>query len=76
MRCQMPGCKNEVNEESSKDGVFCGLHLEHVSIYTCGNHSEEEVENALTQLGEEEASAIQSDCNPFVDASKSLKHKQ
>lgn len=74
MRCQMPGCKNEVSEESSRDGIFCGLHLEHVSIYTCGNHSEEEVENALARRGEEESSTIQNGCNPFIDASKNLKH--
>lgn len=73
MRCQIPGCKNKGVLATTKEGVFCGVHLEHVMVYTCGKHSPAEVETALEKVGEEEASVLQHDCNPFVEAPKMLK---
>jgi hypothetical protein len=65
MRCQIPGCKNKGIKASTKEGIFCGVHLEHVMVYTCGKHSKVEIEEALERVGEDEASILQQ-VNPFT----------
>lgn len=67
MRCQIPGCKNKGIKAATKEGIFCGVHLENVMVYTCGRHSKVEVEAALEQIGEEEASNLQQ-VNPFAES--------
>lgn len=67
MRCQIPGCKNKGIRASTKEGIFCGVHLEHIMVYTCGKHSKVEVEKALEQIGEDEASNLQQ-VNPFAES--------
>lgn len=75
MRCQIPGCENKGVVACRKDGVFLGIHLENVIVWTCKNHSTKEVEEALQIVGEEEASSLQHDANPFLDAMKICKQK-
>lgn len=69
MQCQVPGCKKRAYRtcKARKDGVFMGIHLDNVVVYTCGCHSEAEVDAALEKVGEEEASSLQ-DCNPFASS--------
>jgi hypothetical protein len=70
MRCQIPGCKNKGVRASTKDGIFLGVHLEHVLVYTCGRHTEKEVNEALERVGEEEATALQPEASPFLELQK------
>ena len=65
MRCQIPGCKNKGVKATTKEGIFMGVFLENVMIYTCGKHSTTEIEQALERVGEEEASNLQQ-VNPFA----------
>jgi hypothetical protein len=67
MRCQIPGCKNKGVKATTKEGIFCGVHLENIMVYTCGKHPQVEVEQALERVGEEEASVLQQ-VNPFAGA--------
>lgn len=64
MRCQIPGCRNKGLKATTKNGIFCGVHLENIMVYTCGRHSQVEVEKALDRIGEGEASNLQQ-VNPF-----------
>ena len=66
MRCQIPGCKNKGVKATTKEGIFQGVFLENVMIYTCGEHPKMEVEQALERVGEEEASSLQQ-TNPFAE---------
>lgn len=70
MRCQIPGCKNKGVCAITKEGIFLGVHLDNVMVYTCGKHTEQEVEAALERVGEEEASLLQHEANPFLDLQK------
>jgi len=74
MQCQMPGCKNKGIKAITKEGIFLGVHLRNVMVYTCGKHPESEVLVALEKVGEEEASFLQHDCNTFAEARHTL-HK-
>lgn len=65
MRCQMPGCSNKGMKACTKNGVFLGVHLENVMVWTCKEHSDQEIDDALQNVGEEEASTLQHE-NPFV----------
>ena len=65
MRCQIPGCRNKGVKATTKEGIFCGVHLENIMVYTCGRHSQVEVEQALERVGEDEASNLQQ-VNPFA----------
>lgn len=65
MRCQIPGCRNKGLKATTKEGIFCGVHLENIMVYTCGKHSKAEVEQALDRVGEDEASNLQQ-VNPFA----------
>lgn len=65
MRCQIPGCRNKGLKATTKAGIFCGVHLENVMVYTCGKHPKVEVEQALERVGEDEASNLQQ-VNPFA----------
>ena len=73
MECQMPGCRNKVNKYTNKEGIFLGIHLENVVIFTCSNHSSHEIESELEKIGEEEASALTIECNSFDIAQKMIK---
>lgn len=73
MRCQIPGCKKKGLKATVKDGVFFGVHLENVMIWTCADHSEEEITEALQNIGEEEASLLQHEANPFQEVKKFCK---
>lgn len=73
MRCQMPGCKNKGIKATTKDGIFMGVHLENVMIFTCGNHLPVDIELELEKVGEEEASILQHECNTFDMAAKIMK---
>lgn len=75
MRCQIPGCKNKGIVACKKDGIFLGVHLENVMVWVCKEHSTQEVDNALQLVGEDEASALQHECNPFLDAAKICPHQ-
>lgn len=75
MRCQMPGCKNKGIQATKKNGIFLGVHLENVAIFTCNEHSIEEIETELEKVGQEEASYLEHECNPFLDAPKLIKKR-
>lgn len=75
MRCQIPGCKNKGVVACKKDGIFLGVHLENVMVWMCKEHSTEEVENAIQDVGEDEATNLQHEANPFLDAPKNCKQK-
>lgn len=65
MRCQMPGCKNQGINKSTGEGIFCGIHIDQISIYTCGNHAEKDIEKELSKKGERIVYEIQA-VNPFA----------
>lgn len=75
MQCQMPGCKNKgIIKKTTGDGIFCGIHLEEVSIYTCGKHNKKEIETELSKIGEGLVLEIQQEqFNPFKMALKQSK---
>ena len=75
MKCQMPGCNNKGIKAIKKDGIFLGVHLENVAIFTCEKHSIKEIELELEKIGEEEASFIEHECNPFMEAPKLIKKR-
>jgi len=75
MRCQIPGCKNKGVIASKKNGIFLGVHLENVMVWTCKAHSLQEVNDVLQIVGEEEASILQHDANPFLEITKICKNK-
>lgn len=73
MNCQMPGCKNKGIKKTTS-GIFCGIHLDKVSICVCGNHSHEEIETQITKIGERLAGNLQEEqFNPFRMAPKIYK---
>lgn len=72
MHCQIPGCKNMGHLATKKDGIFSGIHLENVMIWTCNEHSKEEIEKKLKLIGEEESSLLQHE-NPYCQAQKFYK---
>lgn len=66
MKCQIPGCRNKVSKVTKKSGIFTGVYLEDVTLYTCGNHQPKDVANALEAVGERKAADSQM-INPYVD---------
>lgn len=74
MRCQISGCKNKSIIAYKKDGIFLGVHLENVMVWVCKEHSIQEINNAIQLVGENEASVLQHDVNPFLDATKIYLH--
>lgn len=75
MLCQIPNCKNKGVKACKKEGIFMGVHLENVMVWTCEEHSNKEVNEALQIAGEEEASILQHEANPFLDVPKFCHHK-
>jgi hypothetical protein len=73
MLCQIPGCKNKGIKATTKEGIFLGVHLENVMIWTCGKHSKEEIEIALENVGDDEATYLQHDACPFLEVQKLCK---
>ena len=75
--CQIPGCKNKAVKTYKKDGIFLGVHLENVVIWTCEEHAHitNDVNAALQVAGEDEASNLQHEVNPFLDVTKICPHK-
>lgn len=71
-KCQMPNCDNEGNLIRKKNGVFCGIHLDNISIICCENHSEDEINLQLNTIGNRESSSQQKNCNTFMEARKVL----
>ncbi len=73
MRCQIPGCKNKGIKKTTS-GIFCGIHLDKVSICVCGNHSNEEVETQIAKIGEGLVNNLQEEqFNPFRMSAKIYK---
>lgn len=70
MKCQIPGCKCKKAKPISKSGIFYGVNLENITIYSCGNHTKLEVDRALEIAGEKEVFLLQ-DENPFCKLEKS-----
>ena len=70
MQCQIPGCKNKGHKAYTKAGIFLGVNLENVMVWTCGKHSKKEIEAAIERTGDEEASILQHEANPFLEIKK------
>lgn len=74
MKCQIPGCKNHGVKLTTGDGIYCGVHLNEVSIYTCGKHTKKEIETEISKIGEGLVCEIQQEqFNPFKMALKQSK---
>ena len=63
----MPRCKNDACNFIKKDSIFFGINLDDIEIWVCENHSQEEIENYLKEIGEKESSNLQIGANPFSD---------
>ncbi|RTK96676.1 MAG: hypothetical protein EKK64_03565 [Neisseriaceae bacterium] len=71
----MPNCKEKACNFVKNDSIFLGVNLENIAIWTCRKHSTEEIENYLKEIGEREASALQSGANPFSDVRNLCREK-
>lgn len=63
MKCCI--CQSKNARPISKNGIFLGINLEEVTIYSCSRHSRKELEIAFKKAGEREVSLLQKE-NPFL----------
>ena len=63
MKCDIPGCENDVVERITRKSVFMGVVGE-CSLGVCDGHDSEEIANELRNRGEQHARQSQQ-VNPF-----------
>jgi hypothetical protein len=63
----MPNCKEKACNFVKGDSIFFGMNLDNLAAWTCKNHTQEEIENYLKEIGEKQASILQINANPFAE---------
>ena len=64
MKCQVHNCKNDYTRVISTHGIYNGTNLDHVCLYVCECHTENEINESLAKEGEKEVNEMLL-CNPF-----------
>lgn len=64
MKCDIPGCNNNLVKKITKESIFFGL-VKECSINICDCHDKNEIKKHLQAIGEEESDLSQI-VNPFL----------
>lgn len=71
MKCQIPGCKNKADKiTTKKNQIIYGVNIETITLFTCANHTSEEINECNNKALEKEYKKNKIMCNPFLEVSK------